>query len=158
MQPKIRRAKEEDISVISKCITEWLNFEVSRETSILRAVKNKELLVADCRGKLVGFIHYVIHEDIIDGDPNSFITVLYVIPEYRNKGVGSTLVKAAIADALKRGAIGVRHQQPTRMPDDSTRSIISNNSRANGPWGRSSWNSTCQNSGRGDSDFKCVWT
>lgn len=63
----------------------------------------------------MGFIHYVIHEDIIDGGPNSFITALYVIPEYRNKGVGSTLVKAAISDALERGAIGV--EASTANPD-----------------------------------------
>ena len=104
---RVRRAREEDISVIDGYITEWLNFDVDREESIRRAVKNKELLVADYKGKLLGFIHYVMHEDIIDGGPNSFITAFYVLPEFRNKGVGSKLLHAAIEDGLQGGALEI---------------------------------------------------
>lgn len=112
---QVRRAKEEDVSIIDKYITKWLNFDVSREASLRRAVKNKELLVTDYKRKLVGFIHYVMHEDVIDGGPNSFITAFYVAPEYRNKGAGSRLLQAAIADALERGALGV--EASTANPD-----------------------------------------
>ncbi len=112
---KVRRAREEDISVIDGCITEWLNFDINREESIRRAVKNKELLVADYKGKLLGFIKYVMHEDIIDGGPNSFITAFYVLPEYRNKGVGSRLLQAAIEDSLERGALEI--EASTANPD-----------------------------------------
>ena len=112
---KIRRAKEEDVSIVSEYITEWLKFDTNRERSIERAVKNRELLVADYQGKLTGFIHYVMHEDIIDGGPNSFITAFYVAPEYRNKGAGSRLLQAAIADALERGALEV--EASTANPD-----------------------------------------
>ena len=104
---KIRRATEKDILAIKKSIVEWLNWETSRERSIKRAIENKELLVADRRGKLVGFIHFVMHEDIIDGGLNSFITSFYVTPEFRNKGVGSILLRRAIQDALDRGAVGI---------------------------------------------------
>ena len=104
---KVRRAREEDISVIDGYITEWLDFDTNREESIRRAVKNKELLVADYKGKLLGFIHYVMHEDIIDGGSNSFITAFYVLPEFRNKGVGSKLLQAAIEDGVQRGALEI---------------------------------------------------
>lgn len=104
---KIRRATKKDISAIKKSIVEWLNWETSRERSIKRAIKNKELFVADRQGKLVGFIHFVMHEDIIDGGLNSFITSFYVTPEFRNKGVGSILLRRAIQDALDRGAVGI---------------------------------------------------
>jgi len=56
-----------------------------------------------------------MHEDIIDGGPNSFITALYVLPEFRNKGVGSKLLQAAIRDALERGALEI--EASTANPD-----------------------------------------
>jgi len=101
---KVRRAREEDISVIDGYITEWLNFDADREESVRRAVKNKELLVSDYKGKLLGFIHCVMHEDIVDGGPNSFITAFFVLPEFRNKGVGSNLLQAAIGEKTLREA------------------------------------------------------
>jgi len=48
-----------------------------------------------------------MHEDIIDGGPNSFITAFYVSPAYRGKGVGTLLLNEAIADSLTMGAVGV---------------------------------------------------
>jgi len=86
---------------------DWLNRKISREESIKRAIRNRELLVADRKGRVVGFIHYVMQEDIIDGGLNSFITAFCVIPELRNKGVGSILLRRAIEDALERGAVGI---------------------------------------------------
>lgn len=82
---KVRIAREEDISVIDGYMTEWLGFNADREGSMRRAVKNRELLAAYCQEKLLGFIHHIMHEDIIDGGPNSFITTSYVLPESRNR-------------------------------------------------------------------------
>jgi len=48
-----------------------------------------------------------MHEDVIDGDPNSFITAFYVTPPFRRKGIGTLLLKWAIDDSLVRGAVGV---------------------------------------------------
>jgi len=112
---KIREATEKDISSIDKSIVEWLDWETPREESIKRAIKNKELLVADLQGKIAGFIHYIMHEDIIDGGLNSFITAFYVNPKFRNKGVGSILLCEAIEDSLDRGAVGV--ESSTTSPD-----------------------------------------
>ncbi len=104
---EVREAKQEDISVIDGLITGWLNFDVDREESIRRAIKNKELYVAEHERKLIGLIHFIKHEDIIDGGLNFFITAFYVVPEYQRKGVGSSLLKRIIEDALERGALGV---------------------------------------------------
>ena len=111
----IRKATEDDVEVISESIEEWLNWKISREHSIKRAVKKRELLVAEQEGRVTGFIHYVPHEDIIDGGINFFITCLYVIPEHRNAGVGSALLNSAIEDALNTGARGV--STSTSNPD-----------------------------------------
>lgn len=112
---RIRLAVKRDISAIEKSITEWLNWEVPREESINRAIKKKELLVADQQGRVTGFIHQVMHEDIIDGGPNSFITCFYVAPEFRSTGVGSRLLRRAIKDALDKGAVGI--EASTASPD-----------------------------------------
>lgn len=48
-----------------------------------------------------------MHEDIVDGGLNAFITAFYVTPELRNKSVGSILLRGAIDDALDKGAVGI---------------------------------------------------
>ena len=73
------------------------------------------MLVADRKGKPIGFIHYAMHEDVIDGGSNAFITAFYVAPEFRDKGVGSKLLRTAIEDALKKGAVGI--ETSTANPD-----------------------------------------
>ena len=68
---------------------------------------NRELLVAEDRNRIIGFLHYVIHEDVIDGGPNTFITAFYVSPRYRTRGIGSRLLESAINDSLKRAVVGI---------------------------------------------------
>jgi GNAT superfamily N-acetyltransferase len=63
--------------------------------------------VAGRKNELIGSIHRVMHEDIIDGGLNSFVTCFYVTPEFRNKGIGSKLLDRAMNDALGRGAVGI---------------------------------------------------
>jgi GNAT superfamily N-acetyltransferase len=98
-----------DALSIDALLYEWLGFRPrsGRLDSIRRAVSNSELLVAEANSMVVGFVHYVLHEDIIDGDPNSFITAFYVTEWYRHKGIGTRLLKYAIDDSLENGAVGV---------------------------------------------------
>ena len=112
---KIRAATEEDADIISESIEDWLRWSFTREQSIRKAVKNKELFVADMEGRVEGFIHCVPHEDIIDGGLNFFITCFYVSPERRAEGVGSALLDAVVRDAVDRGALGV--ETSTANPD-----------------------------------------
>lgn len=107
MSVKVRNGSAKDISTIERLLVEWLDWKISRQESIKRAIKNKEILVAEKQGKVAGFIHYVIHEDIIDGAPNAFITAFYVLPDSRRSGVGSSLLNAAILNAFEKGAVGI---------------------------------------------------
>ncbi len=111
----IRKATEDDVGAISESIEGWLSWKIPREQSIKRAVKKRELFVAELEGRVTGFIHYVPHEDIIDGGTNFFITCLHVTPKHRNEGAGSALLNAAVEDALNRGARGV--ETSTSNPD-----------------------------------------
>ena len=63
----VRKGKKKDTPIIEELIAEWLKWEIPRKDSINRAVENNELLVAEWQGEIAGFIHYAIHEDIIDG-------------------------------------------------------------------------------------------
>ncbi|OLD13924.1 MAG: hypothetical protein AUI97_03240 [Crenarchaeota archaeon 13_1_40CM_3_52_17] len=105
----VRRARQTDAHAVDSLLSEWFDWkpDSGRLNSIHRAISKRELLVAEVNSRVSGFIHYVMHEDIIDGGPNSFITAFYVSPEFRSKRVGTLLLDQAIADSLAMGAVGV---------------------------------------------------
>jgi len=105
----VRKAGEIDALPVDSLLSEWFDWkpDLGRLGSIRRAITKKELLVAEVNSLVIGFIHYVMHEDIIDGGLNSFITAFYVSPDYRGKGVGTRLLEESIADSLSMGAVGV---------------------------------------------------
>jgi GNAT superfamily N-acetyltransferase len=105
----VRRATKIDALAVDRLLSEWFDWnpDSGRVDSIHRAIANRELLVAEANSRVIGFIHYVLHEDIIDGGLNSFITAFYVSPAHRRKGAGTLLLSESIADALAMGAVGV---------------------------------------------------
>jgi len=105
----VRRALMTDAPGVDNLLSEWFDWKPisGRLKSVQRAVRKKELLVAETDSRVVGFIHYVLHEDIIDGGPNAFISGFYVSEAERGKGVGTLLLEQAITDSLARGAVGV---------------------------------------------------
>ena len=98
-----------DAPAVDRLLSEWFDWkpESGRLESVRRAIRNREVLVAQSSNRIVGFIHYVMHEDIIDGGPNAFISANYVSFKHRGKGVGTLLLQEMIKDSLERGAVGV---------------------------------------------------
>ncbi len=105
----VRRALMTDALAIDNLLSEWFDWKPSsgRLKSVRRAIKKGELLVAATGSRIIGFVHYVMHEDIIDGAPNSFITAFFVTQTHRRRGVGTLVLEEAITDSLARGAVGV---------------------------------------------------
>ena len=106
----VKRALKTDAAGVDDLLSEWFDWKPisGRLKSVQRAVRKKELLVAETDdSRVVGFIHYVLHEDIIDGGPNAFISAFYVSKAERGKGVGTLLLEQAITNSLARGAVGV---------------------------------------------------
>ena len=103
----VRHATELDLPSVSVLLLEWLGLPRQRDSVFEDSIRKGELLVAEQNGASVGFLHHVMHNDVIDGGPNSFITALYVSPSHRRKGIASLLLRMAIRDALKEGALGI---------------------------------------------------
>jgi len=84
---------------------EWLNWDPGhgRIRSIRRAIQNKEFIIAESRSRIIGFIHFVVHEDVIDGAPNAFITAFYVQKRFRGRGIGTELLRKAIGTSVAHG-------------------------------------------------------
>ncbi len=52
------------------------------------AIKFKEVIVAnDSKGKVIGFIHGIVHNDPISSGPLLSITAFYVREAFRDKGI-----------------------------------------------------------------------
>lgn len=98
-----------DAVAVENLLSEWFDWKPvsGRVDSVKRAIRKKQLLVAKTGSRVVGFIHYVMHEDVIDGNPNAFISAFYVSDAVRGRGVGSLLLESAIADSLASDAVGV---------------------------------------------------
>jgi len=105
----VRRALLTDALSVDALLSEWFDWEPEsgRLESVQRAVRKREVLVAEVHSRIIGFIHHVMHEDIIDGAPNSFISAFFVTESYRRRGVGTLLLEAAITDSLAEGAVGI---------------------------------------------------
>lgn len=102
----VRRVRIKDAPRLAFLLHEWLNWDppTGRAASIERAIRAEEFFVADTGSTIVGLIHFVLHEDIIDGAPNAFITAFYVQERYRGKGIGKALLHEAIIASAMRGA------------------------------------------------------
>lgn len=102
----VRRAHLKDVSRLQFLLHEWLNWDppTGRAASIKHAIQTKEILVAEVGSTVIGFIHLILHEDIIDGAPNAFITAFYVQKGYRGRGIGQALLHQSIRASAKRGA------------------------------------------------------
>jgi GNAT superfamily N-acetyltransferase len=102
----VRQPSLRDSSQLESLLSEWLGWKPrsGRSNSIRRAIRNKEILVAVTKSQVVGFIHFALHEDVIDGAPNAFITAFYVTEQCRGKGVGTELLHQAIIKSARRGA------------------------------------------------------
>jgi ribosomal protein S18 acetylase RimI-like enzyme len=108
LQPnRIRPATELDLASVDALLREWLDLRKQRNSVFPDVVRNAELIVAEEDGMVVGFIHYIMHNDIIDGGLNAFITAWYVSSSKRRRGIGSKLLRKAIEEAVGKGAVGI---------------------------------------------------
>ena len=102
----VRRALIRDAPRLNLLLHEWLGWDPGhgRILSIQRAIRNREFIVAEARSQIIGFVHFILHEDVIDGAPNAFITAFYVQEGLRGVGVGTRLLREATVQSAAHGA------------------------------------------------------
>lgn len=69
-----------------------------------------EGLVAERGGRLVGFVHYVVHETTWSIEPTCYLEDLYVDETLRGGGVGRALIEGVYAATRRRGCRSVYWQ------------------------------------------------
>lgn len=81
----------------------WINF-------VKKVIENGEgeILVATSEEKLLGYIFYSCSSPLILRENRCVIYDLYVVPEFRGKGIGSELLKKALERIRSRGFKQVR--------------------------------------------------
>lgn len=108
----IRKAKLDDLDDIKSIVdSEKSIFGFITRGTIKAAVISNNIFVAEYKGRIVGFQHYYHRKS--DGQ-----TTLYkkaVIEEFRNLGIGSSLVKAVIDEAKKIGKLKIKLKCPVGL-------------------------------------------
>lgn len=108
----IRRAKQEDIPVIIKLIKELAQYEklsdqVTATEDLLRKNlfgKNQfvEIWLAEYQNVIAGQVILFNNFSTFRGKPGLFIEDLFVLPEFRNNGIGKRLLLKVIELAKER--------------------------------------------------------
>lgn len=103
----IRRAELKDVEVLEDLFLQASSLPLERGEILRKVLKDKdsELLVSELNGEIVGFIHQIYVLDPFHRGPNSYIVNLFVKESCRNMGIGSQLVRKALENAKKKGAI-----------------------------------------------------
>ncbi len=112
MEYDIRPACESDISAIYRLIGDLAEYEhlgammVSTEEDLgavlFGADAFVEVLVAEVVGQVVGFALFYKTFSTFVGRPGLYLEDLYVVPEYRGRGVGKGLLSRLATLALER--------------------------------------------------------
>lgn len=100
----VRTAKVDDAASLRRLLAQWFDRPFRGKGSLTRAIRRREVLVAENEDGVLGFLHQTIREDIIDESPNSFIAALYVDARHRNSGIGAALIEEAVKRARRAGA------------------------------------------------------
>lgn len=95
----VRSGEAEDIEGI-KWLADTHKHELGflRRPALLEAIQRKELLVAQNGTNLIGFVEYRHRRDL-----QTTLYNIVVHPNYRNQGMGRSLVAALERDALQKG-------------------------------------------------------
>ena len=97
MKVVIKKAVLEDYNVILKLSILLDNTEKNKKEIIKNAIENKFTWIAKDADKVVGYCLCELFDSTHDQLPNSiFISQLYILEPYRNKGAGKTLLKEVL--------------------------------------------------------------
>ena len=106
---RIRPVDEDDVTTLVILAEKFMPKMASarkRADVLKQALKdpNYELLVAELDKEIIGFIDRWDISDFAHGTKLSYIENLYVLPQFRRKGAGDTLLEKIVESARRKGA------------------------------------------------------
>ena len=121
MNITLRRAMISDANAIYELCRSELGYDFSLEqveSNVRRLIGDSTnlLLVAEQNNELAGFVHANSHEPVYAPKMKN-VLALVVREEFRNQGLGHTLIGAVESWALETGASGVRLNSGETMND-----------------------------------------
>lgn len=92
----IRHAEMEDIKILEDLFLQHSELPLERGKVLREVLKDadSELLVAEFKGEVIGFIYQVFVLDPFHGGVNSYVMNLFVKESHRNLGIGTQLIKS----------------------------------------------------------------
>ncbi len=122
MEIKIRELEEKDLNEATNLISRLKRFNAEHDTlfslnenleDIVKkylkesiSLKERDALVAEDNGKIVGIIMVEIIDRLFYKPKNEArITEIYILPEYRKKGLGGKLINEIITRETKKGCM-----------------------------------------------------
>lgn len=113
MKISYRKATKKDIPIIHRFIRELARYEKlehelvadteSLERTLFGERQYAEVIFADADGKPAGFVLFYHNYSTFLARPGIYIEDLYVMPEYRGRGLGKGLLAFIAALAIERG-------------------------------------------------------
>ncbi len=115
MEHRVRRAAAQDFGVVAALLAELGRPQLTAETEgpardvYLRHLSRKDTasLVADCEGRVVGFMSLEFRDRLNRVRPQAWIPDLIVTAQYRERGIARALLEAGFAIAREQGCWGV---------------------------------------------------
>ena len=110
----LRLARRADARQLESLFFVWLGFsKKGRLEEIRKAINQKEIVVATTskvahspkQGRIVGFVHGIIHNDPISAGPLLYITSLYVRRAFRRQKIGSFMLRFIIDRSVRNRSI-----------------------------------------------------
>jgi GNAT superfamily N-acetyltransferase len=108
----VRQARVDDVPVILALITALAEYEklsnevVATEDELRRWLFGEkpmaEVLMAECEGRPVGFALFMHNFSTFLARPGIYLEDLFVVPEWRGRGIGRRLLQALAAIAVDR--------------------------------------------------------
>jgi len=106
-------ARQPDARQLESLFWVWLGFsKKGRLEEIRRAINQKEIVVATTKiahsskqGRVVGFIHGIVHNDPISAGPLLYITSLYVKRAFRRQKIASSMLRFIIDRSVRNRSI-----------------------------------------------------
>lgn len=113
MNVSFRRVEQLDAEQIAKLQNEWeregitYGYQAEAIEKIIAKI-NEFSYIAECEGKVIGFITASVHEAkhitvMTDGKRYLEIEDIYIGNEFRNQGIGSSLLETVLSEAHAKG-------------------------------------------------------